>query len=87
VEHRVHRPFDVDVARDVVADELEILVTQVRHVGHVAGEQIVDPDHGVPAGQQLFAQMGADEAGCAGDDGSWHRWLPPRDEWPSRARA
>ena len=34
----------------------------------VAGEQVVDADHRVAAVEQRLAEMGADEAGGAGDD-------------------
>ena len=44
VQHVVDRAVDIDVVRDVVADELEVAVAQVRDVGQVAGQQVVDAD-------------------------------------------
>ena len=70
VQHEVDRPVDVDVARDVVADELEVAVAQVGDVGQVAREQVVDADDRMAAIEQRFAEVGADESGGAGDDGS-----------------
>ena len=49
VQHVVDRAVDVDVARDVVADELKVAVAEVGDVGHVAGEEVVDADHRVAA--------------------------------------
>jgi hypothetical protein len=45
VEDVVERALDRDVARDVVLDEHEIATGQVLDVRHVAGDQVVHPDH------------------------------------------
>jgi hypothetical protein len=68
VQHEVDRPVDVDVVRDVVLDEREIAVREVRDVGGVAGQQVVDADHRVVAVEQRFGEVRSDEAGRAGDD-------------------
>ena len=73
VEHVIDRPFDVDVACHVVADELEVAIAQVRDVGHLAGEEVVDADDRMTAVEQGFTQVGADESGGSGHDGSRHR--------------
>ena len=44
---------------------------EVRDVRRVAGQQVVDADDRVPAIEQRFGQMRADEAGRAGDDDLW----------------
>ena len=56
-------------------DELEVAVAQVGDVGQIAGEQVVDADDRVAAIEQRFAEVGADEAGGAGDDDAcaWFR--------------
>ena len=41
---------------------------QVRDVGGVAGQQVVDADDRVAAIEQRFGEVRADEAGGAGDD-------------------
>ena len=67
----VHGSVDVDVVGDIVLDELEVgIPRQVRDVGDVAREQVVDADDRVAALQQRLGQVGTDEAGCAGDDDS-----------------
>src|SRR5207302_7764300 len=53
---------------DVVLDEGEVAVRQMRDVGGVARQEVVDADDGVVAVEQRFGQMGADEAGGPGDD-------------------
>ena len=82
MQDEVDRAVDVDVARDVVSDELEVAVAQVRDVGDVAGQQVVDADDGVAAIEQRFAEMRADEAGGAGDDDSHRRRQYPRWKRP-----
>ena len=68
VQHEVDRAVDVDVVRDVVLDEREVAVDQVRDVGGVAGQQVVDADDRVVAIEQRFGEVRADEAGGSGDD-------------------
>ena len=45
-----------------------VTVLDVRDVGQVAGQQVVDADDGVAAVEQRIGEMGADEAGGSGDD-------------------
>ena len=68
VQHDVDRPVDVDVVGDVVLDEHEVAAREVRDVGEIAGQQVVDADDRAVAVEQLFGQMGADEAGGSGND-------------------
>ena len=78
MQDEIHGTVDVDVPRDVVADELEVAAAQVRDVGEIAREQVVDADDGVPAVEKRFAEMGSNETGGAGDHGSHTRWKRPR---------
>ena len=68
VQHDVDRTVHVDVVRDVVFDEHEVAAGQVRDVGEIACQQVVDADDRAVAVEQLFSEMGADEAGGPGDD-------------------
>ena len=68
MQDEVDRSVDVDVVGDVVLDEGEVAVRQMRDVGRIAGEEVVDPNHLVIAIEQRFGEMRADEAGRAGDD-------------------
>ena len=79
MEHEVHRTIDVDMACDIVTDELEIAVSQMRDVREIAGQQVVHADHRVPAIEERFAEMGSDESRGAGDDCSHTRWKRPRN--------
>jgi len=72
VQHVIHRAVDVDEVGDVVADELEVAIAQVRDVGEVAGQQVVDADHCEAAIEQRFRQVRSDETGGAGNDYPWH---------------
>ena len=55
-----------------MADELEMrVVEQVLDVVLGAGEEVVDAEHVVAALQQPLAQMRAEEAGAAGDEGAF----------------
>ena len=72
MQHVVHRPIDVDVVGDVVADELEIAIAQVRDVGKIAGQQVVDADHGVATVEQGLREMRTNETRRAGNDDSRH---------------
>ena len=71
VEHHVHGAVDVDVVGDVVLDEQEIAVRQVRHVRDVAGQEVVDADDRVAEVEERFRQVRSDEAGRTGDDDAW----------------
>ena len=82
VQHEVDRAVDVDVVGDVVLDELEVAVAQVRDVGEVAGQQVVDADDRVAAVEQRFRQVRADEAGGAGDDDAFRHGVTARGQWP-----
>jgi hypothetical protein len=54
---------------DVVADELEVgLREQVRDVGLLAGEEVVDADHVVARGHEPVAEMAAEKAGASGHE-------------------
>jgi hypothetical protein len=68
----VHRSLDVDVIRDVVLDEDEVPVREVRDVPRRSGQEIVDADDGIATVEERFRQMGADESGGAGDYHSGH---------------
>ena len=67
VQDEIHRAVDVDIVGDIVFDQCEIAVTQVRDVRDVPGQKVVDPDHCVAAIEQGFGQMRADEPGCSSD--------------------
>ena len=55
---------------DVLLDELEIgVAAQMDDVIDRPGDEIVDADHFMAAGQEEIGQMGAEEAGGTGDDG------------------
>jgi hypothetical protein len=45
------------------------------HVGHIAGQQIVDGDDRVTAIEQRLTQVRADESRTSGYDGSGHSVL------------
>ncbi len=45
-------------------------LSKMRDVRGVAGQQVVDADHLVPAIEQRFRQVRADEPGGSGDDDS-----------------
>jgi len=57
VQHEVDGPIDVDVVGDVVLDEREILVGQVRDVRDVAGQQVVNSDDRLAALEECLRQM------------------------------
>ena len=55
-------------------DELECAVREVRDVGDVTGQQVVDADDRIAAIEQRFGEMRSDEPGSAGDDDTlWHK--------------
>ena len=67
---------DVRVRRDVVAHELEARMrAQVRDVLGVPGDEVVEPHHLVPVGEEAVAQVRAEESGGAGDE---HPHAAPR---------
>src|SRR5262245_50128884 len=68
VKNEIDGAVDVDVPSNVVPDEFEIPVTQVRDVGQIAGEQVVDPDDLMTTLEERFAQMRSNESRGAGDD-------------------
>jgi hypothetical protein len=68
MKYEIDRAIDVDVPGHVVADELEIPFTQMRDVGRVSGEQVVDADDLMATVEERFAQMGSDKPGRASDD-------------------
>src|SRR5204863_3175529 len=59
---------DVDVVGDVVLDEREVPVRQVRYVGRIAGQQVVDSNDRVVAIEECLCEVRSDEPGGAGDD-------------------
>ena len=77
MENVVERPRQIDVARDVVVDELEIGPgTQMRDVVEIARQQVVHGDDAMAFGEEPVAEVGAEKAGAAGDQG---RGLSGRD--------
>jgi len=67
--------------RDIVADELEIRVYhQMRDVAFSPGEIVIQANDFVSLVEQAFAEMGAEEAGTAGDQNSHGGFLTTRPE-------
>jgi hypothetical protein len=64
VEDRVDRLVDEVRLGDVDVDEHERVRAQVGDVHQRPGVEVVDADHAVPAGQQFFTQVRAQES-CA----------------------
>ena len=64
---------DVDVLDDVDVAEVEGRVADVLDVLQRAGLEVVDADHPVPLAEQVLAEVGAEEAGAAGDHTGAHR--------------
>ncbi len=64
---------DLDLAGDVDVAELEGRVADVLDVLQRAGLEVVDADHPVPLAEQVLAEVGAEEAGAAGDHAGAHR--------------
>ena len=58
---------------DVVVHEGERVVSKVLDVLERRDDEVVDADHAVAALEQRFAEVGAEEAGAAGDEGRGHR--------------
>ena len=64
---------DLDVERegDVVAHELEVgVVEQMQDVVLGAGEKVIEAEDIVAVGEQALAEVGTEEAGAAGDEGT-----------------
>jgi hypothetical protein len=79
VEHEVDRLVDVDPLDHVVVHERESVVPDVLEVRESARLEIVHADDAMPLREQVFAEMGAEEPGSAGNDGSghWRVRIPP----------
>ena len=61
---------EVDELGDVVVDELEMFVAgEMGDVVGVARDEVVDGDDAMAFGEESVDEMGAEEAGAAGDDG------------------
>jgi hypothetical protein len=70
VQDQIDLSRNVHKVRDVAADEPEVRVRhQVGDVGWRAGEEIVEAAHGAIRRQQPFAQVRAEKARSARDDG------------------
>ena len=73
MQDRVERARDVDEVRDVLLDEREALVAEKqRDVVRRPRQEVVDADDVVTLREQAFAEVGADEAGAAGDEDPRH---------------
>src|SRR5262249_42260140 len=73
VVHEVDRLLDLEVLRDVVVHEQEVVSTQVLHVLERAGVEIVHADDTEVLRDEVIAEMGAEKAGPTRDDGGRHR--------------
>ncbi len=69
VEDVVYFAFDVNVFGDVVVDEVEAGVPDVIYIGYGASDEVVHADNMMTFGEKALAEMGAYEAGAAGDQG------------------
>src|SRR4051812_14912953 len=77
VKNEIHVVRQKDVVRDVVFDELVVLIARkVLDVCGVAGNEVVDPDDAVAFCEKAISEVGTEESGAAGDDGGgagdWH---------------
>jgi hypothetical protein len=72
VVHEVHRLVAGDRLDHVVVEEFERVVAEVVDVLELRDDEVVDADHALAALQQRFAEVGAEEAGAACDEGSRH---------------
>jgi hypothetical protein len=71
MEDGVDGSVEIDVLGHVVVDETKPLVSgQVADVADVPGDQVIEPDHLVPFGEEAVGEMAPQEPGGAGDDGS-----------------
>lgn len=74
VQHEIQRFIDGDVLGDIVLDEAEIGVTlQVGDVLRAAGDEVIHPDDAHALGEQGVAEVRAEEAGSASDEGGFHQ--------------
>ena len=68
MKHELDRAIDVDVVRDIVLDECEIVARDMRHVCNVPGEKVVDPNDRAAFVEERVREMGSDKTGRPGDD-------------------
>ena len=66
------RLFDLDVLRQVVVQEDEVVTADVLDVLERPRVEIVDGDDAMSLREQVIAEMGAEKTGSAGDDGGGH---------------
>ena len=77
MEHAVERPFDFDVARDVLVREAETRVRRdVREVRRIAGDVFVHSQHVVTERQELVYEMRSEESGGARYEDAHPSWRP-----------
>jgi len=70
MEDVVDAAGEVDEVGDVVVDEFEVFVAgEMGDVVGIARDEVVDGDDVVALGEEAVDEMGAEEAGAAGDDG------------------
>jgi hypothetical protein len=69
VENEVDGLLEEEGLGEIVVQGLELrLGRDVLDVLERAGVEVVDADDTVPLGEQVIAEVGADEAGAAGDE-------------------
>jgi hypothetical protein len=78
VKDEIDRSLDVDVVRDVVLDEREVAIREMRDVCRVAREQVVDADDAAAAIEERFGEMRSDESGRTGNDDALFHGSSPR---------
>jgi len=62
--------FNIQRKRHIVPHQFKVrVVEQVRHVGFAAGKEVIDTQHVVAVFDEAVTEMGAKEAGAAGDEG------------------
>ena len=77
MQHAIERPFDLDVARDVLVGEPEARMRgDVRQVRRIAGDVIVHSQHVVPERQELVYEMRSEESGRARYEDAHPSWRP-----------
>ena len=72
MEDEVDALVDLEVLRHVVVDEDEVVAPDVLDVRERADDEVVHADHAVTLREQVFAEVAAEEAGAAGDQGRRH---------------